>query len=162
MSALVITEQAVARLLADVRLHGARRVEAGAFLLAREIAPERLELVALAGERGIRRARDLFKVPGRAIERLFTWASDRDLMIRAQVHSHRRTAFLSPTDLRGGFSVDGFVTCVIPYYAEPPAEPEGWGWWEYGAGRWRTRTAPTPVAGEAEVVYFDTGGVHGA
>lgn len=161
MSALVITEQAVARLLADVRLHGGRPTEAGAFLLAPAGESERLELVALAGERGIHRARDLLKVSGSAIERLFSWAADRDLMIRAQVHSHRRTAYLSPTDLRGGFSVDGFVTCVIPHYAAPPAEPERWGWWEYGAGRWTTRAAPTAVAGDAEVVHFDAGGVHG-
>ena len=159
MSTLAISTEAVDRLLADVRLHGATPAETGGFLIARPQDPDRIELLALAGEHGVRRARDLFEVTGAAIERLFTWAADNELAIRAQVHSHRKHAFLSPTDVRHGFSVDGFISCVVPQYAAPPAEAGEWGWWECQGGRWARRPSPAVVRGTVDLVRFDAGGV---
>jgi hypothetical protein len=162
MSGLTVTHDAVAALTGEVAVHGSSPAETGGFLLSRRESRTRLDLLALAGNAGIGRGRDVFKVSARAIERLFTWAGERDLLIAAQVHSHRGQAFLSPTDLRHGFAVEGFVTSVIPTYARPPVDPAAWGWWRYDEGHWQPAGAPVCVPGPAEVVRFDAGGVHGS
>jgi hypothetical protein len=160
MRSLSVTSDAVQALADEVAQCGSRPAETGGFLLCRENSDERLDIVALAGNAGIKRERDVFKVSGAAIERLFTWAGERELQIGAQVHSHRGRAFLSETDLRHGFAVEGFITSVIPTYMRPPREPAAWGWWCYRNGRWERGSAPVSVPGAAEVVRFDRAGVH--
>lgn len=162
MSALTLSDQALDTLLTETRAWGARPAETGAFLLSVPAAADRLVVIALAGSAGIRRERDLFLISGAALERLFSWAGERSLTVRAQIHSHRGHAFLSPTDLRGGFNVEGFTTAVIPRYADPPADPTAWGWWRYGVGGWRICAGPKPVRASAEVVVFDARGIRAA
>jgi hypothetical protein len=103
---LVLPNEAV-RVVADhIRAYGRLGhlgVETGAFLLS---APgdDQVSVIAITGQAGIVRRPNLFAVSGKAIDRLFTWAEDRDLSIRAQLHSHRGAAFLSETDLLHGSS----------------------------------------------------------
>jgi hypothetical protein len=155
VSGLSVSGDAVRHLSAEIARYGAKPAETGGFLMANAHTRERLAVLALAGQVGIDRGRDLFRVSSSAIERLFTWAGDHDLLIRAQVHSHRGRAFLSETDLRHGFAVEGFVTSVVPTYAHPPGDPGSWGWWSYDAGRWRALRGPRVAPGAAQVVRFD-------
>jgi hypothetical protein len=162
MTAFSVARDAVLRLVAEVGEHGAVRVETGGFLLSRPTADGRHDILALAGEEGVRRSQDLFEVSGEAVERLFGWAAEQELRIGVQVHSHRQEAFLSRTDLRHGFTVEGFTTSVIPTYADPPRNPGSWGWWTCKAGEWKSTQPPAVVEGPAEVVRFDSGGVDAA
>ena len=159
MSQLRLTRTVVDALTADIRCWGARGAETGGFLLASESDPDRLTILALAGQAGISRRRGLFAVSGPAIEQLFTWAADRELRIRAQVHSHARGAFLSPTDLRHGFDVVGFISAVVPHFTTPSAEPRDWGWWQRTSTLWEAFPAPNVIAGAGSMVRFDQGGV---
>ena len=144
-------------LLDDVRTWGARGAETGGFLLA---APNQaISILALAGTAGIMRRKDVFGVSPRALARLFSWAGDRGLHVAALAHSHRGPAFLSNTDLRHGFSVRGFTTTVVPYFAAPPQDPRRWGWWRCD-GEWRKADAPRVIAGDAAAIRFDEKGVH--
>ena len=162
MSQLRLTQGAVDALTADIRRWGALGAETGGFLLASESDPDLLTILALAGHAGIARRRGLFAVSGPAIEQLFSWATDSELRIRAQVHSHARGAFLSPTDLRHGFDVAGFISAVVPHFAAPSAQPRDWGWWQRTTTRWQAHPAPEVIAGTASVVRFDQSGVDAA
>jgi hypothetical protein len=153
---LDITSDVRAALLIEVRQWGARGVETGGFLLASPNGP--ISIVALAGRKGIVRRRGLFVASSRALTHLFSWAADRELHIAAQAHSHGGRAFLSETDRRHGFSVAGFTTIVIPFFAAPPEDVRAWGWWRYDGG-WRQTEAPSVVAGAATIVRFDEDGV---
>lgn len=159
MSSLLITRDLVDALVAEIGVWGARHAETGGFLLAAEDRPDRANVLALAGQAGIVRRRDLFTVSGGAIERLFSWAGDAELRIRAQVHSHARGAFLSRTDLRHGFDVDGFITAVVPHFASPSVRPGDWGWWQRGSGRWQAQRAPDVIAGPVRIFHFDERGL---
>ncbi len=154
MSALTIREGAVELLLDEVEAYGAIPAETGAFLLGREDAPDELFAVAVPGTDGVVRRGDLFEVSAESVAGLFDLATERGLVIRAQLHSHRRGAFLSPTDLEHGFNVEGFVTCVVPRYSDPPREPAHWGWWRFESGTWIDQPAPRSVAGICERVDF--------
>jgi hypothetical protein len=160
VTGMTVASEAAVRLVDEIARHGRGPAETGGFLLAQPADRDHLTVLALAGDRGIERGRDLFKVSGGAIERLFTWAGDRDLLIRAQVHSHRRGAFLSATDLRHGFAVEGFITAVVPTYSQPPRDPDDWAWWICNAGHWDRAGAPSLVPGAGVVVRFDADGVH--
>lgn len=162
MSDLSISTDLVAELTRDVAGHGALECETGGFLLAqREKSGEagHLDVLALARNSGIQRRRDLFVISATAIERLFTWAGEQELAIRAQVHSHRKQAFLSPTDERHGFAVERFITTVIPSYATPPIHPAQWGWWRYVGTRWTPTESPSVTRGTVVTVDFDEDGV---
>jgi len=154
-----IGAEARQRLLAEIRHHGELDQETGGFLLARAEDPDRLTCLALAADLGITRKRELFIVSGGALERLFTWATESEMRVRAQYHSHRRGAFLSPTDIEHGFSVEGFVTSVIPHYLAPPHGPDEWGWWRCSGGEWLRTTAPAVDERPTAVVAFDEEGV---
>jgi hypothetical protein len=156
MTSVSITDGVCTSLLNDVRTWGARGVETGGFLLAHPNGP--ISILALAGNGGVARRRGLFSVSPRALARLFSWAGDRDLHVAAQAHSHGGRAFLSETDLRHGFSVAGFTTTVIPYFAAPPDDPRRWGWWRY-EGEWREAEAPAVISGNASVIRFDEEGI---
>jgi hypothetical protein len=155
---LSLSYQATQLIHADVRAWGQRQVETGGFLLADGKMSE-ADMVALAGKEGVIRRRDCFRLSGEAVDQLFTWAGERGLRILAQVHSHRRTAFLSRVDLDHGFSVERFVSSVVPNYAAPPLDPSGWSWWRFSAGTWSRITAPATVGCAARVVTFDAEGV---
>jgi hypothetical protein len=159
VSGLVLCSGARDGVIAEVERYGALACETGGFLLTTAGTPERLAIAALADERGIDRRRGLFEVSGRAIERLFAWAGERELAIRAQVHSHGRRAFLSRTDVEHGFTVEGFTTAVVPWFAAPPADPARWGWWRCAGGDWLTADAPAVIEAAAEIVHFDEDGV---
>ena len=161
---LVIPQQALPRIAADVLQYGQRGVETGGFLLGD--AQDRISHVALCGSKGIVRRRDQFAVSGQALDRLFTWAGERQLFVPAQFHSHGghhgQRPFLSPTDEAHGFRVDGFVSSVIPGFTNPPMQPSSWGWWQFRGQRWAA-VAPAGVdAGNAVFITFDEDGVRGA
>jgi hypothetical protein len=161
MSALTIREGAVDLLLDEVETYGALPAETGAFLMGREDAPHELALIAVPGPAGVVRRRDLFEVSAEALAGLFDLATEEGLVIRAQLHSHRRGAFLSWTDLEHGFNVEGFVTCVMPRYSSPPREPALWSWWRFEGGSWVDHPAPTVIPGACERIDFAPGGHDG-
>lgn len=148
--------EAVAR---HVKEYGATGVETGAFLLALAGAADEVSVLALAGEDGITRGPEVFGVSGRAIGRLFDWADESGMRVRALVHSHERRAFLSKTDLKHGFAVSNFTTAIVPWYADPSPSPSDWAWWRYYGGEWRTIGPATLTNREAGFVVFDEGGV---
>jgi hypothetical protein len=147
-------------IVSDVRRHGAHGVETGAFLLAHENEPDDLNIVAFSGVRGITRRPHVFRISGSALERLFEWASEKELRVRALVHSHKRGAFLSATDLRHGLSVRGFTSAVIPKFAEPSPNAADWGWWRFNDGSWEPIAAPRSGDRPVHLVEFDESGVH--
>jgi hypothetical protein len=156
----------VTALADEIAAFGAQDLETGAFLLAPRASPSgrdpRVTVIALAGDAGIVRQRDLFQVSERALAQIFAFAGDRGLWIPALLHSHQGSAFLSPADQRHGLRADGFISAVIPAYSCPPRDLARWGWWQFEAGRWRD-AAPGSVTGEtAEVIRFDEAGIRGA
>jgi hypothetical protein len=157
---LQFPEAAIGPILDDVRDYGAKRKETGGFLLSPLDDPARIGCVAFAGALGITRRYGLFGISGAALDRLFTWADDHSLRIPAQFHSHGGRAFLSPTDLAHGLSVRGFVTCVIPFFREPPDDPARWGWWRFDGRKWLIETPPALYEdGAIPSVIFDERGV---
>jgi hypothetical protein len=132
--------------------------ETGGFLLGSEDS-RAASVLAVAGDRGITRRRDLFIVTGAALSTLFEWADDLDRTIVAQWHSHRRGAFLSPTDLKYGLNVPGFHSAVVPYYKDPSPDFLDWGWWTYEGGKWiASRPARRgPAEGFLQVTFDEEG-----
>lgn len=159
MNDLEVADSVVRTLLEETAIWGARGVETGAFLLRDQDSPACC--VALAAATGVVRHPDLFTISGRAIAELFSWADDHRMRIAAQVHSHRRGALLSRTDLEHGFSVRGFISAVIPFFAAPPRRIEQWGWWQFD-GAWQPVRAPLVTAGDLRLVRFDEEGVREA
>lgn len=163
---ILIPAAGVSALIDETMAFGARCLETGGFVLAPRADPAdgntAVTVIALAGDAGIARHRDMFQVSERALDRIFTFADDHGLWIPALLHSHRVSAFLSVTDQRHGLGVDGFVSAVIPQYSSPPTDPERWGWWRHESGRWRDADSPRVVGETIEVVRFDEGGVRGA
>jgi hypothetical protein len=157
---LRLPQEAIEAITGDVRAYGTQRVETGGFLLSPIGDAGQVSSLALAGTVGITRRRGLFAVSGIALDRLFTWADDKRLRIPAQFHSHRGRAFLSPTDLAHGLSVRGFVTCIVPFWNNPPNDPAQWGWWQFDGKNWRDETSPrTDPHRKLAVVTFDERGV---
>lgn len=157
---LLLPIAACESIVADVSRHGAHGVETGAFLLAPEKQPDHLGVVALGGARGITRHPHHFRVSGHALERLFEWASTGELRVRALVHSHKREAFLSPTDLRHGLSVRGFTSAVIPDFERPTTNVANWGWWRFDGGHWQPIAEPQSIDLPVRLVEFDEDSVH--
>jgi hypothetical protein len=142
-----------------VRHYGAKGLETGAFLLADEAAPSIVVVVAFSGERGVTRRPDLFHVSGRALERLFTWADELRMRVRAQLHSHRREAFLSRTDQNHGLSVRGFTSAVIPNFVDPPRDPVRWGWWRFDGDAWLAIPPASLTETAVRFITFDEDGI---
>jgi hypothetical protein len=157
---LILPEPATAAIIADVTRFGAESLETGGFLLAPR-DEKTIATVALAGTAGIVRRRRMFQVSEIALDRLFAHADRHELWIPAQFHSHGGAAFMSPTDVDHGLSVEGFVTTIVPDFASPPANPSQWGWWRYDDA-WTPIASPRLAAGAVSVISFDEDGVRGA
>jgi hypothetical protein len=158
--ALILPDAGLTALGREVARFGGAGVETGAFLIGEptEIRPA---VLALAGQVGIGRSPRQFRVSAAAIAVLFDWVGNNGWRIFAQVHSHAGQAFLSESDLRHGFAVDGFVTAIVPRFADPPVDPTSWGWWRFSQ-QWLPIPAPDVHPGEIQVVRFDETGVeHG-
>lgn len=160
MSARRIPITAAELVHAHVADHGRLDVETGFFLLAPR-ATSTISIVALAGSDGVVRHPYHFSVSRRAISQLFRHLTAHDLTILAQVHSHRGPAGLSETDLKHGYSVEGFTTAVIPFYQHPPFSPTEWGWWRYHDGGWDV-VEPFALGDgpPTAAITFDEQGVH--
>ena len=137
-----------------VHRYGRMDVESGGFLLG-PYESRNVTVLALADGVGVERGRGYFRVSGKAIDRLFDFAEVEGLRVWAQVHAHPRGSFLSETDERDGFRVEGFVSGVIPNFAAPAREPQRWGWWTFTEGIWQAATAPFPATAPGRVVMFD-------
>ena len=148
---LMLPQEAVRTALDHVRRYGGADVETGLFLLAPR-GSDAVGIVALTGNKGITRRRNMFAVSGAALD-------GEDLVVLAQLHSHGGRAFLSPTDTEHGFAVEGFTSTVVPSYNAPPTDPARWGWWRYEAGAWRAILPPTTLDGSVRCVMFDEEGV---
>lgn len=151
------TEMATAIAL-TTRTKGALDHETGGYVIANDHG--QLVTLALAGDRGIERASNLFRVTTRAIATLFDWVAQRHLTVSAQWHSHRLGAFLSDADVRYGFNVTGFHTCVVPNYKCPSNDATQWGWWTFDGRRWTPIEAPTPCSTAFSVITFQEGEIH--
>jgi hypothetical protein len=156
---VALPEAAASIVIADVARFGTEDVETGGFLLAPR-DNDTISVVALAGTAGIRRHRKLLQMSDLALDRLFGYADEHDLWIPVQFHSHEQAAFMSPTDIDHGFSVEGFVTTIIPRFSAPPADPSQWGWWRYDSG-WTPATPPRGTTDTASAVIFDEDGIRG-
>jgi hypothetical protein len=155
MTPLSLTTTAVATVISEVAAWGARDVETGGFLLGDDAGT--ISGVALSAAAGISRHRDQFVVSGRAMATLFAYADEHGYAVRAQFHSHGGHAFLSRSDLRHGFNVEGFITTVVPAYAAPPPDPTAWGWWTH-IGKWISTAPPVVLTGDTRVLRFDEDG----
>jgi hypothetical protein len=157
MSPLLLPAGLPARIAFEARAAGARVIETGGFILGAPDAPA--SVLALTGEMGITRRRDLFHVTGLALATLFEWVEERDLTVAAQWHTHGRHAFLSETDLEHGFNVPGFTTTVVPYYRQASPDPADWGWWRFNGDKWVAVPAPSLVSSEFSAITFEEGHV---
>ena len=157
MSALLLPTGLPERIATEARAAGAHIVETGGFILGALSSPA--SILALTGDKGVTRRRDLFHVSGPAMATLFEWVEKRELTVIAQWHTHGRRAFLSETDLEYGFNVPGFTTTVVPYYRSASADPADWGWWTFNDGEWVAVPPPALVSSEFSVITFEEGRV---
>lgn len=147
-----------ARIAGHTREWGRRTCESGLLLLG---SPDEalLNLAAWPGEKGIVRERGKFAISGLALAQIFDWATDRELVVRALIHSHGGRAFLSWVDLDYGFSVPGFISAIVPRYHDPSSEVSDWGWWQFDGEEWTDIVAPRLVEQPLGEVTFDESGV---
>jgi hypothetical protein len=157
---LILPTSATAAVIAEVTRFGIESLETGGFLLAPRDA-NTITTVAHVGTAGIVRRRNLFQVSEVALDRLFAHADQHEFWIPVQFHSHGRAAFMSPTDVDHGLSVEGFVTTIVPYFATPPADPSQWGWWRYDDA-WTPIAPPRTTTGTSSIITFDEDGIRGA
>ncbi|MBI1759234.1 MAG: hypothetical protein HYR62_08425 [Actinobacteria bacterium] len=158
MSRLDLPRGATAAIAEHIRCYGELGLETGALLMT---APGGLQVtaVALAGTAGITRRRDQFHLAMPVLDRLFTYAEEHQLQVRAHLHSHARTAFLSETDRRGCIRMRGFLAAVVPDFASPPGDPASWGWWAFTGSDWAPSPSATLIDGPVAVLTVDAGGV---
>jgi hypothetical protein len=139
--------------------YGSWRLETGGFLFG-DTGTYEISGVAMAGDMGITRQPDLFEISERALDRLFTYAGDQDIWLPVQFHSHELYSDMSLADERYGLNAEGFVSTILPSFANPPTDPSNWGWCQFEAGLWRRCASASVVPGKAlTVVVFDEGGV---
>ncbi len=151
----------VRAIIDEVESFGRQNLETGGFLMmGREETTA--STIAVTGASGIVRRHNLFQISARALDRLFTYATERDLWIPIQFHSHGISAFLSKADETYGLCVEGFVSTVIPHFFAPPTDMSAWGWWQYTGGHWLDFEAAHQVPGEIMVIRFDEDGIRGS
>jgi hypothetical protein len=143
---------------AHVENWGRDRCESGLLLLG-EPEATLADVVAWPGEKGIIRKRGKFAISGLALARIFDWATDREVVVRALIHSHGGRAFLSWVDLDYGFSVPGFISAIVPHYREPSSEVTDWSWWQFDGTEWADLDTPNVVSQPLSEVTFDEDGV---
>jgi hypothetical protein len=161
VTGLLLPVSGIETIVRDIRHFGAAGVESGSWLTASERDPDHIDGVALLGARGIVRRPDQLIVSGKAMARLLDWADRKALVVRAQVHSHGREAFMSETDGRFGLTVEGFIAAIVPDARIASASVADWRWWEFEQGAWSTRLAPATTNRAIQVVEFDEDGVRG-
>lgn len=152
---------AITAVIAEVRACGRNSlVETGGFLLA-DRAKSVVTCVAIAGDVGILRHKNLFQISERALDCLFTYANEQALWIPVQFHSHLLDARMSLTDEWHGLRVEGFISTIVPCFTKPSPDVSVWGWWQFDSGKWR-RTQPVTVIGDddVDVITFDEDGIH--
>jgi hypothetical protein len=147
-----------AQIAAHVELWGQKNCESGLLLLGRPEATL-AHAAAWPGDKGIVRTRGKFAISGLALAQIFDWASERELVVRALIHSHGGRAFLSWVDFDYGFSVPDFISAIVPHYREPSADVSGWGWWRFDGERWADFDPPSLVDEALSEVTFDENGV---
>jgi hypothetical protein len=154
---LEIPDGLPAQIAAHVQEWGRLNCESGLLLLGR---PEEglADVAAWPGTTGIVRRRGRFAISGLALAQIFDWATDRELVVRALIHSHGGRAFLSWVDLDHGFSVPGFISAIVPHYRAPSVDVATWGWWEFNGGEWTNRETPRLVRRALREVAFDERG----
>jgi hypothetical protein len=145
--------------VAETRVYGARNLETGGFLTAPTNSDD-ISGVVVAGTTGIERRADLFQISERALDRLFSYADDKRLWMPVQFHSHRFGSGMSLTDELHGLRVEGFISTILPRFANPPGDGSQWGWWQFMDGEWR----PFPPISidrqeSGPVLVFDEDGV---
>lgn len=147
-----------ARIAAHVEEWGKANCESGLLLLGQ---PDQAlaDVAAWPVTKGIVRNRGRFAISGRALAQIFDWATERGLVVRALIHSHRGRAFLSWVDLDHGFSVPGFISAIVPRYRAPSVDVAAWGWWEFNGGEWIELEAPLLTERALSEVVFDERGV---
>lgn len=158
---ITLTPGAITVIVEDVCRFARSGVESGAWLLASERDRLQVSHVALLGTVGVVRRPDQLIVTAKGVSRLFSWAADSSLVVRAQVHSHLFGAFMSEADRRFGLGVEGFVSSIIPNAAAAQSSPEAWGWWSFRAGVWMPVQSAPVADGQVHVVHFDEDGVRG-
>jgi hypothetical protein len=153
-----IPESAVGAVLKDVRSFGASHLETGGFFLLPR-GGQTVSTVALAGDSGIVRGRNFLQISESALARLFVYADGHDIWAPLQFHSHARGAFLSLTDAAHGLRVEGFVSVVVPNYANPTFDVKAWGWWCFSACEWLPIEPAMTGNGSVAVIRFDEDGI---
>jgi len=160
MSAPLTVPREISSAIADeVRRYGKMNVETGGFLLAPQ-GTEAVSTVAFASVKGIVRHRLRFQISEIALDRLFGFAESTGCWIPAQFHSHAGCAFLSRTDREHGLRVPGFISAVIPDFADPPAEVTAWTWWRFNQGDWAPASSPHTAKRDLRQVIFAEEGIH--
>jgi hypothetical protein len=158
-SPFTIRDEVIAAVVDETTYYGSAQLETGGFLIARR-GSEEICGAAMAGDVGILRRHNAFQISERALDRLFTYASDNDLWLPIQFHSHEFGSGMSKTDARHGLRAEGFISTILPRFACPTACLAAWGWWQFLSGDWRTCPAALEVAGGPDLlVTFDEGGV---
>lgn len=131
-------------------------VETGGFILG-DWQTREGTVLAVAGTAGVMRTPLHFSASELALAALFEWTAAAGLHVLAGWHSHRGPAFLSDVDLEGGFNVKEFISAVVPYFHDPSANPDDWGWWTYDGSEWLESPAPVLTSGDYEMITFEEG-----
>jgi proteasome lid subunit RPN8/RPN11 len=156
---LQLPSSGIGAIVDDVARYGHQEVETGGFLLAPR-GSETIGVIARAGSIGIARRRGLFQVSEIALDALFAYADERELWVLGLYHSHQRGAWMSDCDLEHGLAAPEFVSVIVPFFKNPPAEASAWGWWRF-EGDWVPIAAPTLTDSEITTIVFEEGGTHG-
>ncbi len=135
---LVLPQTVHLETLAHLREAGRRRREQGAFWGGLVSA----EGVGLVTTLYLPRTRNNFgwvEISDEGVlERLNQAVAERGEYLLAQVHSHPRDAFHSETDDAGAICGDpGFLSIVVPNYADRDYGPDEWAAFELTGGGWR-------------------------
>jgi hypothetical protein len=160
MTSFILPDSAINLIVEEVEKYGEQDVETGGFLLSSSDEPEKILVVACAGDGpGINRQALQFTMSGLAMNQLFDWAFDQNYRVVAQFHSHKHGAFMSYADQMLGLSVRGFISTIVPNYAAPSLSPSAWGWWVYEKDGWLDISAPQTTDLPCGAFYFDELGV---
>jgi hypothetical protein len=158
-SPLTVRGEVIAAVVAETARYGSAQLETGGFLIAQS-GTEDVCGAAMAGDAGILRRHNAFQISERALDRLFTYASENDLWLPIQFHTHEFGSGMSETDALHGLRTEGFISAILPRFASPTTDLAEWGWWQFLSGGWRTCLPALEVPGGPDMlVTFDEVGV---